>query len=257
MSNDALWVDLGPQDVNGNPDTAALARAGYPWSGLILKASEGLYYDSEANGNHWLSRTLKAFLGALAAGRIGVDAFWSLYHFLNVGQSGRAQAEFFAKVVESIGGWGPGAMWPIVDVENSQYQPHDASAAQISDCMAAFSERILQITGRAPMRYTGSWIRDKGVKNKLGYPFLWVPAWSKTLPPRLYVDQGYTLADTVGWQGVGDGNGEWALAKTAPVGPGGSQWGVDITAVIINGGADAKACLDYIRTHSGQYATPG
>jgi GH25 family lysozyme M1 (1,4-beta-N-acetylmuramidase) len=242
---DPVGVDLYAGDVNGSPDIAALIAAGSPWSFLVVKASEGTYYDAGA----WLAKQWQA---AKATPRYGSTWFRGAYTYLIASEDGAAQAEYFNACVERAGGWdAAGDLWPILDFETAE-QPAGVTAAQVEDCLNACALRMKQLTGREVMRYTGSLFRDLGIKNACGCQWLWCADYAAELNPAEYTDQGYTLADTWGWQYRGS-SPQTADPKgypmTAPIGPNGLEFAVDTTAIIINGGGDPNAQLAWTKAH--------
>src|SRR5437899_12494659 len=110
-----ILVDVYSGDLNGKPNITALASAGRPWCGLGLKVSEGTYYPDQSQAkwidDHWqVART--------AAGiRYGQDWFRYGYHYLRIGEDITKQVELFLKTIDTAGGWGPGDLIPMVDVE--------------------------------------------------------------------------------------------------------------------------------------------
>src|SRR5207244_3287078 len=113
MSTSPVLADVYSLDLNGKPNTCSLAFAGAPWNGLGIKVTEGTYYQSGDWGKQFWP------LARYAAGsRYGVDWFRYGYHYYRVGEDPIAQADFFLKTIDSWGGWGPGDLWPVVDVES-------------------------------------------------------------------------------------------------------------------------------------------
>jgi GH25 family lysozyme M1 (1,4-beta-N-acetylmuramidase) len=237
---DPLLIDIYEYDLDGKPDIAKLVSAGLPWCGMILKATEGTYY----NGGVWL-QTYWPLACSLAGARYGSTWFRGAYHYVNIGECGVAQADYFLCHVQRVGGWGIGDLWPILDVEGSG-QPANATKQQIIDVVSACATRILASTGRAPMLYGGSYLRDFGITDHMGCQALWIPRWTSTLPAEAYLSMGWTLADTWGWQYCGDGTAYLAgYPHMSPIGP------TDITAIIIHGGGDPQAEIAWTRTHIG------
>lgn len=237
---DALIVDLYEYDLNGRPDIAGLVAAGLPWAGLVLKASEGRYY----NGGTWLE-TYWPLARSLAGSRYGASWFRGAYHYLRVDDDGAAQAAYYLARIQAVGGWGIGDLWPIVDIERTG-QPANASKQQVIDAVSSWAEAIVAATGRAPMLYGGSYLRDLGIAEPMGCQALWVPSWSASLPASSYTSLGFALDNTWAWQYCGDGEAYLAgYPKTTPIGV------ADISAVIINGGGNLQADLDTTRAHLG------
>jgi GH25 family lysozyme M1 (1,4-beta-N-acetylmuramidase) len=241
---DPVGVDLYAYDVNGNPDVAALIAAGLPWSFIALKAAEGTYYDAGA----WLKTQ---WLAARQTDRYGDTWFRLAYTYLIASLDGVAQADYFLGCVERAGGFTAQDIVPVLDFETAE-QPAGVTAAQVEDCLSACAARIKSVLGVAPMRYTGSLFRDLGIVGQFGCPWLWVADYEPELEPQVYTDQGYTLADTWGYQYRGtspQSAGPKGYPMTAPVGPGGADVPVDTTAIIINGGGTAAAQLPWTKAN--------
>lgn len=253
---DPCVIDLFKFDLGGNPDLAAFYKAGWPWVGAILQASNGLVPAGE-----WFTRMWQVIWQTVGS-QLGVSRVRGAYHYYVAGAggvvgvtSGRKQADVHLDAVQAAGGMSAGDLWTAIDIEAGE-QPPGLGNQQIIDEVSAFSERVLERTGRLTMRYSGSYVRDRHIVNKMGCELLWVPDWDAFLPQSAYVDQGYSLANTWGWQGVGDGNGKWANYPTkAPVGAGGNLVGVDITAIIINGGGQPAQQLPWTLSHLGSHAS--
>jgi hypothetical protein len=96
---DPLIVDVYQGD--GPKDWPALAAAGAPWHGAILKATQGTYYRDTA----WLAPNWRS-LRQVAPERYGVDWFRGAYHYLDVRQGGLEQADAFLAAIDYAGGWG-------------------------------------------------------------------------------------------------------------------------------------------------------
>jgi GH25 family lysozyme M1 (1,4-beta-N-acetylmuramidase) len=244
MTIDPVGVDLYALDVNGDESVAALIAAGAPWSFIVAKASEGTYYD----GGAWLKALWQA---ALATDRYGETWFRGAYTYLRADEDGVAQADYFLGCVARAGGWSSGDLWPILDFERGE-QPANVSAQQVIDVLSAAAARVKAVTGRAPMRYTGELFRSLGIVDPCGCPLLWCAEYGAALSPKVYTDQGYTLANTWGWQYRGtspQAAGPKGYPMTAPVGPGGAAAAVDLTAIIVNGGGDPSAQLSWTKAH--------
>lgn len=245
MSNpiDSLLIDIYEDDLDGKPDIATLVAAGPPWCGIIFKATEGTYY----NGGTWLE-TYWPLACSLAGSRYGSTWFRGAYHYVNVGEGGATQADYFLKHVQQAGGWGVGDLWPIIDVEEDD-QPEDVTQQRVIDVVSAWAARILACTGRSPMLYGGSFLRSFGITDRMGCQALWIPSYTATLPATDYTSMGWTLANTWGWQYCGTGRRNAAqldgYPSETPIG------NADISAIIIHGGGDPEAGLEWTRTHIG------
>lgn len=227
MSVDPLLVDVYAGD--GPKDWAALAAAGPPWHGAILKATQGTYYRDMA----WFQPNWRA-IRSVGGDRYGVDWFRGAYHYLDVRQDGAAQADAFQIEIETAGGWGPGDIWPMVDVERAG-QREVTSTQQVIDCVSAFTERIRKHTGRDTMLYGGSWLADLAITSHMGCSWLAIARYTPTLPMHVYQRIGWDREHLALWQYCGDGAGY--LAGYPREAPGCGK--VDISALVLPGGIDA------------------
>ncbi len=227
-------------------DIGALVAAGPPWHGILLKATEGTYYPRLQEREWFLKHWLPARI--LSLDRYGVDFFRGAYHYLRIDQDPIAQADAFLKLIAEAGGWGPGDLWPMVDVESAE-NPIDASAQQIIDSVSAFAARIRAIIGRSTMLYGNIYPWERGVKTTMGCGLLTVARYASDLPPVTYHRIGWELQNPPvmptlwGWQYAGDPDGS-SLAgypSSSPMGPGPA----DITAIVVAGGG--QAALDWTR----------
>lgn len=250
--SDPTGIDLYEGDLNGNPDIAAYAAAGPPGSFVGLKATEATYY----NGGAWFA---KQWAAAKATPRYGVDFLRLAYAYLRADYDPVAQADYFLGFMAG-NGWDPaGDIVPVADFESAE-QPKGVTAAKVIDVLSRYAERIKAVLGVSPMRYTGSLFRDLGIRDKCGCPWLWCADYAATLNPAVYTDQGYTLADTWGWQYRGSSDqtaGPKGYPMKAPVGPGGALVQVDTSAIIINGGGDPAAQLAWTKANLLIPAAPG
>jgi GH25 family lysozyme M1 (1,4-beta-N-acetylmuramidase) len=241
---DPLVIDIDADDCDGKPNLYTLVDAGLPWAGVILKGTEGTYY----NGGTWLE-TYWPIAKQAAGSRYGVDFFRGAYHYIRVDESGVAQADYFLNRMQQVGGWGVGDLIPAIDVESSE-QPIGTTKQQVIDTVSTMANRILSVTGRAPLLYGGSYLRSFGITDHMGCQMLWVPSWTATLPSTDYTNLGWTLANTLMWQYCGDGTAALAgYPHTSPIGP------VDISAIIINGGGSPATEIMWTRTHGGTQVT--
>jgi GH25 family lysozyme M1 (1,4-beta-N-acetylmuramidase) len=198
--------------------------------GGVIKATEGLYYD----GGTWFVRN---WLNAGVAGRM-IFRPWvrGCYHYLKFNYDGAKQADFYARVVSKAGGFLPGDLPPIVDVErggdgNSNLT---ASKQQVVDCVSSFSKRITEVVGVAPILYGNGAMRDLKITDRMGCSHLWLPRYTPTLPREIYERAGWDLAQLFAWQYCGDGEGYLKGYPTeTPIGK------VDISVLTLPGGVDA------------------
>jgi lysozyme len=227
MKLDPLIVDAYQGD--GAKEWAALAAAGAPWHGAILKATQGTYYhDTSWFGQNW--RRVRAAGGA----RYATDWFRGAYHYPDLRQDGAAQADYFLDAVELAGGWGPGDLWPMVDVERAG-QREGIGASQVIACVEAFCKRVTSRLGRQVMLYGGSWLADLGITSRMGCSHLAIARYTATLPVAVYERIGWDRASLALWQYCGDGAAK--LLGYPNEAPGCGK--VDISALVLPGGITA------------------
>jgi GH25 family lysozyme M1 (1,4-beta-N-acetylmuramidase) len=244
MPIDPLVADCSAQDGIGQDQINKLAAAGLPWIGMYLKATEGTYYpanrptDREWFLDNWMR--VRVYAGV----RYGKTWFRGAYHYLRCDEDGLAQADNFLALVDEAGGWGPGDLWPMIDVESAE-QPATVSAQQIIDCGRAFTTKVKAVTGRRCTLYGNIYLFQNGITDHLGCDTLIVARYTADLPPVIYNRIGWSLANpaawpsVVGWQLDGDGQEEVVgYPKDTPMGP------CDYSAMIIGGGG--QAAIDWI-----------
>jgi GH25 family lysozyme M1 (1,4-beta-N-acetylmuramidase) len=227
---DPLFVDLYVGD--GRKDYRAFCAAGYPWTGVIWKASQGARYRYD----DYVATERKNFLAA-AGDRYGVDAFDGFYDFLDLAKPGAEQADFFLRAVESVGGEKLGTLWGMVDVERGGQSVKNPSKAQVEDRTREWVERYLQLTGRYPTVYGGELLRSVGVTDRLGAGRSALAVYDDHMVATLVTKTGTDLAHLLLWQYRGTD-----LQKVGPSGypmtaPGCGV--VDICAMVLPGGLDA------------------
>lgn len=234
----ALLVDAYQGDGVKPSDWTTLALCGPPWCGGIVKASEGA-----THAPAWFVDTWPKLRRA-GGPRYGIDWFRGAYHYLRIRTSAaRDQAENYLAQIERGGGWSDGDLWPIVDVERAGNE--GSSARQVIDVCSAFAERILAATGRAPMLYGGSWLRELGIRERMGCQLLWIPRYTATLPKSSYTSLGFDLSTLWAWQycgGIDSPAKHATLPATTPIGQ------LDISAITIDGG------VEWTRTRLGSRA---
>lgn len=217
---------------------AQLAAAGEPWSGMIVQATHGNAFPSS-----WFTAIWPNIRKA-GGTRYGRSWWRGAYHYLIVGDSVRRQAQLFDSAIQSAGGYGDGDLWPAVDVESGD-QPPNVSAAQVEDSVSTFADELLKIAGTRPMLYAGSWVRDLGIRNRMGCALLWFPEWTGRLDWSLVRAMGWDMDSTLLWQIVGDGS------NTAPPGyPHVSPIGPLDLSVMVRANLPAAAGLEWTRTHA-------
>lgn len=241
---DALVVDLYEGDgYSGLDEWRKLTDAGWPWCGLTIKCSEGLF----DWGKDWF--TVNWPLVRIAAEEIDrygvalsdvqVPFLRGAYHYARILQDPIKQAHLFLTRVEQAGGWGRGDLWPFVDVEGAN-NPPNASAGQVSDWVSVFASEIYEGCGRRPGLYGNIYLAEHGVKSTCGCQVLWISRETSTLPPVIYNRIGWTWSAVKtaktptlwGWQYCTDGQAHLdGYPRTCPIGS------EDITSIVVaNGG---------------------
>jgi GH25 family lysozyme M1 (1,4-beta-N-acetylmuramidase) len=162
----------GPDVSDHQPsvDWRAVQAAGHGIG--IAKASEGL---------SWRSRTFPRRWGAIAEAGLIRGA----YHFARPqpGRTGREEAEAFLRVVDAAGGFRPGDLRPILDIEafgSGGRLSRQQTLGYAYDFALAVKERV----GRLPIIYTGAFWRDQmgNPDNSLGC-HLWLAAYVRDPTP--------------------------------------------------------------------------
>lgn len=192
---DPIFVDEYALDKPA--DWSVFAAAGQPWSGAVLKVSQGLHY----NSGSWLVKNWSALEAARKA-TANLDFFRGAYHYLTIADSGQKQAEYYLGVLNAAGGFKKGDLWPIVDVESASNG--NPAAQQIIDCTSSFAETIKRETGRQTMLYGGSFLYDHAIKSRMGCSYLWIARYTATLPANVYERIGWSVDALWGWQYASD-----------------------------------------------------
>jgi GH25 family lysozyme M1 (1,4-beta-N-acetylmuramidase) len=211
MGERNLLVDVFAGDIGGKPNWDAVVNAPN-FVGGIIKATQGTNYAPDWFDTNW------AKLREAGGDRYCQDWFRGAYHFLNFNQDGTEQADYYLAKIDKAGGFGPGDIIPIVDVElgsegtqGSDGQIHnrnpnqDASAQQIIDCTTAWANRVREVTGQQIMLYGNGAMRDKSITDRMGCDWLWIPRYTATLPANIYERAGWDLPSLAMWQYCGDG----------------------------------------------------
>ncbi len=225
-----LFIDVYSGDLGGRPNWDHLVSLGSPWSGAIVKATEGIHYAPQWFETNW------KHLGYVSGARYGVDFFRGAYHFLKFNTDGSAQADFYLAAVEAAGGWDVGDLWPIVDVElgSERNSNQTATTRQIVDCTTAFADRVRKQAGRKVVLYGNGAMRDRGISDKMGCDFIWCARYTQTLPAAIYERAGWTTDELIMWQYSGDGV---AALKGYPAFPPGFGK-CDVSALVKAGGLE-------------------
>ena len=184
---DRLAIDLYEED-NHAPDMAAVKADGR-FDLVVLKASEGLYYDA----GKWFTTQWAAIKAA------GIR-FRGAYHFLNLGQSGTAQAIYFLGVLGRAGGLGDGDM-VVVDVELGGSNVHYyVTAASVVKTVTDFVRHVKAVTGRKVVLYGAGAMRDLKITDRMACDLLWMPRYTATLPQDKVAAIGWDEESLLAWQ---------------------------------------------------------
>lgn len=181
---DALMVD--EYALDNASDWQTLAAAGPPWSFATLKVSQGLGYSS----GDWFTKNWQA----LAA----TSLIRGAYCYLEFAQPGKAQAEFFLKIVANAGGFRKGDLWPCLDVESADNP--NASKAQVEDCTSEAAETIANETGMKVMLYGHQLPLSLGITSHMGCSVLWIADYAAKLYASSYEEIGWTVDELGFWQ---------------------------------------------------------
>lgn len=171
--------DIYSLDLGEAPNFAALAQR-EDIVGVILKATQGITYAPQWFVNNW--------------GRAKVAGVRGCYHFADPYSTGTQQADFCLNHVMRAGGLSSSDMPIAYDLEGSAW----SSSQQIIDVASSFSARVLALTGRRPILYTGATVRDRGITNRMGYSQMWTPHLDMS-------KAGWPLSTYALWQYAGDG----------------------------------------------------
>lgn len=235
---DHLLVDIYSGD--GDFDLQKLADAGLPWAGVMLKVTQGTYY----NGGAWLERMWPA-AKRCAGDRYGLSWFRLPYLYIDIGIDGVAQADYFLKRLAAVGGIGYGDACVVIDVERGG-QRVPITKQRMIDVGAPCVAKLHQELGLQVVCYGGQLLRENQVTiNDLGCKYGWVALYGSTLPPKHYESIGCDLEHLFAWQYAGlagDGHVDAFVRGYPNVSPAGK---VDISALTIGGGGDNA--LDVIR----------
>lgn len=229
---DRLMPDFYAED--GKPDLLALAASDPKWIGAMGKATQGTYYYDQAWFN-WFWQTMAK------SPRYGTDWFAIAYHYFDVAFDPISQAHFYLTAIEKAGGWRHGDPFAVVDIERAT-QKQGITGPMVIDRMSRYVAEVKRLSGKKMVMYGGAYIRDLGIKDRMGCDYIWVADYNATLPMTKYTDIGFDLSTLFAWQGVGkngDGSvdGNWKLPLTTPIGK------ADLSAITIAGGGDAAVAL--------------
>jgi len=230
---DPLIVDTYVGDGLG--DVQALMDAGPPWHGFVHKLTQGTYHEETERALHYRTTIVNH---PRYAGRSSSGDFWDgYYHFLDLNQEPRTQADFFWKMMDQIGSEHPGTLWAMVDVERGG-QRSIPSAQQVFDGVGAWAARYEQLSGWKPTLYGGELLRALGIHtagapiNLLGCGRSVIALYGPHLTIDVIAETGTDPAHLLGWQY--DGDGESYLKNYPREAPGFGP--IDITAMVLPGG---------------------
>lgn len=195
---DPLIADFYAGD--GDINVQAIADAGLPWAGVVLKATQGDYYD----GGSWFQRYWPA-VRRVGGDRYGVDWLRGAYHYLDFAVSAEKQADAFLRTVDRAGGWGAGDLIA-VDVERGG-QRAPLTKALVQGVTTRWAQIVHQATGMPIILYGGELIRSLGITDHMGCEAAWVARYSGTLPPATYEGMGWKVEDLWAWQYAGKTTG--------------------------------------------------
>lgn len=229
---DSLIVDAYEGD--GRKDWTALAAALDPWRGVVLKATQGTYY----NGGSWFSGNWRLVQLAGVHTNRGTNWIRGAYHYLDTRLSGGGQADYFLGWIGRAGGYNSRDLF-MVDIERSG-QREGTTAQQVIDCTCAFVERIRERSGKWVMLYGGSWLYELGITHRMGCKYLAIARYTETLPHAVYQRIGWDRDSLAMWQYCGVAAGGHVDAKLAEYPRSAPGCGaIDISAVVLPGGTAA------------------
>ncbi len=218
MSTDPaiLFPDLYVHTAGGKPDWSALA-ADPRFFGAIIKALEGSSYPP---GEDWFNAQWPA-LRAAGGARYGVTWMRGCYHYLMLKSDGAKQAQALLATVEKAGGWGPGDLPPIVDVERGgdTSSNHGASKQQVIDVTSKWAETVKNALGGTVILYGRGAMRDLGITDHMNCDYLWAPQYNYRLDPSKTEQIGWESPDVKLWQYT-DGKADYTSMPTSAPGIG-------------------------------------
>jgi len=216
-----------------------LCAAGPPWHGAIIKATQGRYY----SGGAWFQSNWRQIRDVGRHANRPHDWLRGAYHYLDLAIDPILQASYFIGVIERAGGFAPSDIIA-VDVERAG-QRASISAAQAIDSVSKFSEAIAARTGHYTVLYGGSYLRELGIRERMGCRYLWMARYSAYLSRSVYERMGWDGDSLMMWQYAGiTGSGQVQSALRTPAGelyptsaPGIGD--LDCSAFVLPGGLNA------------------
>lgn len=231
---DPLFVDTYVGDGRSTAaNVLTLMNAGPPWHGLIHKLTQGTYHSE--------GRTIRWFRDAMRChNRFGVDFWEGYYHYLDLSEDPKEQAEHFWDEMRAIGGENAGTLWAMVDVERGG-QRAVPPAQRVLASVAVWSGRYEQLSGRKPTLYGGELLRSIGIHrpgapaNLLGCGRSAIASYTARLTVDVIAATGTDPDHLLFWQYCGDGVEQLAgYPREAP-----GFGAIDISAMVLPGGLPA------------------
>lgn len=224
-----IFVDVYEKDLDGTPKWDA-AAADTRVNGAIVKVSQG-FHRSKAD---WLASNWQAIHAVDR--EVGTDWFCGAYHYLMCNHDGGSQADVFLDALEQAGGWKPGDLWPIVDVE--EVGNETATRQQFEQVTGDFVARVKSRLGRDTMLYGGSALRALGISSRMGCRWLWTAHYTASLPQSVITQMGWDEASLWGWQYQGTGKDNIGRLDGYPTAIDGfaKDAEVDLSVMVFSGG---------------------
>lgn len=227
MTLDPLLVDISPWCRQHPGAWQPLADAGAPWSGAIIKVSEGRVSYPTWFGPHWR-----------ALGDVHCVQPWlrGAYGFWLRGIPGSEQAHVMLAQIDKAGGRRAGDVL-VIDVERSKANG-GATRTEVEDGVSAMAATLWDETGCGVVLYAGVWLAQLGVRSQMGCELLWYPSYTPMLSTAVYERIGWTRGKLGPWQYAGLGGDGRVVAhlarypRTTPIGD------ADISALVLEGGVE-------------------
>ncbi|GAJ96049.1 GH25 family lysozyme [Rhizobium rhizogenes] len=173
---------------------------------VYAKATQGIKGKDGQFKSYWNALAKYSGLTVSPADRLSRGA----YHFLSSSAPGKDQADAFVDYVNLNGGFLPGDLPPVMDLEwdVTAAQPVDQWRGQPTDKIVqnalAFLSRVKERTGRTPIIYTAlSWWTDKTIPSSRFKEFKEYPLWIADYNPKRKLSETPAVpngAQTVLWQ---------------------------------------------------------
>jgi GH25 family lysozyme M1 (1,4-beta-N-acetylmuramidase) len=211
--------DVYSKSANGRPDWDTLATDPR-FFGAIIKALEGTSFPA---GAPWFAQQWPALRKA-GGDLYGKTWFRGCYHYLTLTSDGAVQAQALLQTVEEAGGWGPGDLPAICDVERGQEGStnHGASKQQVIDVTSKWAETVKRALGGTVILYGRGAMRDLGITDHMGCDYLWAPQYNYELEESKVTQIGWEMKDVKLWQYT-DGTSHFTSMPNAAPGIGASD----------------------------------